>query len=142
MRPDYDMKSGRKTPGKDEFRFRTGDGIAAGAVVLCAVALLAGLLIMNRGGDAGLAKIYLQGELIREVSLAGDTEFLIEGEYRNTVTVRDGKIAVTESDCPGEDCVHSGWVSRPGRSIVCLPNRVEIRLEGTAEADDVDAVVR
>lgn len=136
------MKSGRKTPGKDEFRFRTGDGVAAGAVVLAAVALMVCLLTVNGGGSAGRAKIYQQGELIREVSLAEDTEFLIEGEYRNTVTVRDGQIAITGSDCPGEDCVHSGWIFRPGRSIVCLPNRVEIRLEGTAGADDVDAVVR
>ena len=47
--------------------------------------------------------------------------------------------AFTESDCPGRDCVHSGSIGSTGRSIVCLPNRVEIRVI-SAEAD-VDFVV-
>ena len=63
----------------------------------------------------------------------------IGGAYINRVEVRDGRIAIVDSDCPGEDCVHSGWISRPGRSIVCLPNRLEIRVTGTS---DVDFVVR
>ena len=65
----------------------------------------------------------------------------VGGLYTNRITVRGGRIAITESSCPGEDCVHSGWIDRPGRSLVCLPNRVEIRLEGPAAEDDVDAVV-
>ena len=48
-------------------------------------------------------------------------------------------IAITGSDCPGEDCVHSGWIKASGRSIVCLPNKVEIRIVG--QSDDVDFVV-
>ena len=54
----------------------------------------------------------------------------------------DGKAAILESTCPGEDCVHSGWISQTGRSVVCLPNRAEVRIEGVSGADDVDAVVQ
>ena len=56
-----------------------------------------------------------------------------------TVTVKNGKIAVTHSDCPGKDCVGCGWQSQSGRSLVCLPNRMEIRIV-TAKSD-VDFVV-
>ena len=86
--------------------------------------------------------VVIDGEVIRELRLEENTEITVEGAYRNTISVRDGKIAFTHSDCPGEDCVHSGWISAPGRSAVCLPNRVEIRLEGEADTDDVDAVVQ
>jgi len=55
------------------------------------------------------------------------------------VTVKNGKIAVTHSDCPGKDCVGCGWQSQSGRSLVCLPNRMEIRIV-TAKSD-VDFVV-
>ena len=49
---------------------------------------------------------------------------------------------VSESDCPGQDCVHSGAVSRAGQSIVCLPARIVVQLEGGAAADDgVDLVI-
>jgi hypothetical protein len=62
-----------------------------------------------------------------------------EDEQRpHTVTVQDGRVAVTASDCPGSDCVHSGWAKDAGRAIICLPNRMEIRLTGSS---DVDVIV-
>ena len=132
-------------PGEERLRFRKGDAVAAAGVVLAALALL-GWMLLGPGETAGAAaKIYQDGRLIRQVSLSGEETFELTGPYRNVVTVREGKIAITESNCPGEDCVHSGWISRPGRSVVCLPNRVEIRVEGSAnvdDSDDVDAVVR
>ena len=81
--------------------------------------------------------VYQEGKLIREIPLDTDTEFVIEGEYENVVTMKDGTVAITKSDCPGTDCVHSGRIQEAGRSIVCLPNRVEIRIEGASEVDFV-----
>ena len=83
--------------------------------------------------------VYEDGKVIREIPLTEETEFVVEGLYTNKIAVRDGKAAVIESDCPGGDCMHSGWISESGRSIVCLPNRVEVRIEGES---DVDFVVR
>ena len=68
-----------------------------------------------------------------------EQEFTVTGDYTNTITVRDGKIAVTASDCPGHDCVSCGWVEHGGKSIVCLPNGLEIRV--LADRGDVDFVV-
>ena len=64
---------------------------------------------------------------------------MITGTYSNTITVEEGKIAITASDCPGEDCVHSGAIHTSGRSIVCLPNGVEVRV--VSAQSDVDFVV-
>jgi len=75
--------------------------------------------------------------LMQELSLESDQSILITGEYENTVVIRDGKACIAQSSCPGEDCVHSGWISSPGRSVVCLPNRVEIRITGSSEVDFV-----
>ena len=50
-------------------------------------------------------------------------------------------LRVARSDCPTQDCVHTGTISRSGQSIVCLPARVIIRLEGgAADPGNVDAV--
>lgn len=123
-------------------RFRKGDAAVTAAVVLFAIGMLAWMLFGPGAGEtAASARIYQDGQMIRELSLGEDTEVTVEGLYMNRITVRGGRIAITESSCPGEDCVHSGWIDRPGRSLVCLPNRVEIRLEGPAAEDDVDAVV-
>ena len=72
-----------------------------------------------------------------EIQTASSLE--ITGKYTNTITVTDGKIAITASDCPGEDCVHSGAIHTTGRSIVCLPNEVEVRIVNASS--DVDFVV-
>ena len=127
---------------KDALTFRRGDAFVIAGVTLAALGLLAWFLLSFSGQTATTAQVYLDGRLIRELSLSEDGTAEIEGEYLNEITVRDGKIAVTRSTCPGEDCVHSGWISGPGRSIVCLPNRMEIRLTGGGAEPEVDAVVR
>ena len=119
-------------------RFQKGDYLAvAVTLLLAAVVFLA--FLPRETGDTPMAEIYLDGTLVRRVSLDTSAEFSVTGDYMNTVTVRDGKIAVTESDCPGGDCVHSGWIGPSGRSIVCLPSRMEIRI--VSAPGDVDFVV-
>lgn len=49
---------------------------------------------------------------------------------------------VTASDCPTQDCVRTGTISRGGQSIVCLPARIIVRLEGgPGDPAEVDAVL-
>ena len=57
--------------------------------------------------------------------------------YTLTVTAAGGAVSVTQSDCPGQDCVHSGAVSRAGQSIVCLPARIVVELVGAADGYDL-----
>ena len=59
--------------------------------------------------------------------------------YTLTVAVENGVVRVSESDCPNQDCVHSGAISRAGQSIVCLPARVAVTLEGAASDYDLIA---
>ena len=49
---------------------------------------------------------------------------------------------VTASDCPTQDCVRTGIITRSGQSIVCLPARIIVQLTGAdPEPGAVDAVV-
>ena len=119
-------------------RFQKGDILAVAVPLVLAVVLFCAFL-PGKAQEAVKAEIYLDGRLVKTVSLREEQSFVLEGEYRNTVSVKNGKIAISASDCPGEDCVHCGWIGSSGRSIVCLPNRVEIRILG--EQRDVDFVV-
>ena len=124
---------------KHRYGFRPGDLLAVGAVLLLAAVIFV-LFFLPAQGEAAYAQVYQNGRLLHTLSLAQNREVTVTGEYRCTVTVKDGSVAVTASDCPGEDCVHSGWIRSPGRSIVCLPNGLELRVVG--ETGDVDFVVR
>jgi len=120
-----------------KLEFCKNDFLAIG--IVAAIAILVSVIFWTSVGteEGSMVSIYQEGVLIKEISLDSDTEFVIEGDYKNVVTIKDGKAAITESDCPGTDCVHSGWIHEAGRSIVCLPNRVELRIEGTSEVDFV-----
>ena len=119
---------------KAALTFKKGDLLAVALV--CALALVTVLALPALRSGGGFARILQDGVVVREVPLSVDQTFQIRGDYTNTVTVSDGKIAVTHSDCPTNDCVHMGWL-RDGGSIVCLPNRVEIRLVGDTDVDMV-----
>ena len=112
-------------------------------VITAALGLMLVLALTGAPEDNLRVQIRKDGEVIRELPLNTDAVISVEGDYTNTVVIRDGQVAITESSCPGEDCVHTGWIRRSGRSIVCLPNRLEVRITGgTPGEDDVDAVVR
>ena len=137
------MSGNEKRNGQDKsamrLAFKKGDLFAIGGVLLLAGLVLA-LFLPGKGKSIGRAEIYRDGELIRTVPLDRDTEFTVSGAYTNVITVRGGRIAVTEADCPGGDCVHSGWIGSPGRSLACLPNRVEIRVVSGGSDADVDII--
>ena len=64
---------------------------------------------------------------------------LDDGVYHLTVRINDGGVYVSDSDCPGQDCVHAGVIRQAGQSIVCLPAQVVISIVSTSSA--VDAVL-
>ena len=93
--------------------------------------LLAGCLALSLvfiGGEpASRAEVCSEGEVIRIVDLNVDHEFTVTTDSgTNTITVRDGKIAVTDADCPDGYCVQRGYCNS-GTQIVCLPHRLVIR---------------
>lgn len=45
------------------------------------------------------------------------------------------------ADCPTQDCVRTGLITRGGQSIVCLPARIIVQLTGTEAPGGVDAVL-
>ena len=99
--------------------------------VLAVVCLGASVLLLG-GGGAAQAEVYSGGTLVKNVDLAIDQEFSVGGH--NTVTVKDGKIAVTWADCPDGYCMERGFRDG-GTDIVCLPNRLVIHFTGAQEVD-------
>ena len=96
-----------------------------------------GLWLILLGEDAAYAQILSDGKVLYTLDLKIDqTLTVVSAEGENTVTVRDGKIAVTEADCPDHYCMDRGYCSG-GVQIVCLPNRLVIRFLGEQTVDGV-----
>jgi hypothetical protein len=74
--------------------------------------------------------------------LQPDRVIKLEGRFGNTVAkIEDGTVRVSSSPCPNKICVRLGKASRSGQVLVCMPNRVSIRL-ATGGEGDLDAIVR
>lgn len=83
------------------------------------------------------AEIYVDGKLMYRLDLGKvDEEYTIELPH-NTVLVGKGEISMLRADCPDQLCVRQGVIRSGLRPIICLPNRVEIRI---LKDSGVDAV--
>lgn len=104
-----------------------------------AVGIIVWLVIRNVPRENPAAEIYLNGELLKTVSLAEECEFTVDcGNGHNTVTVRGGAVSVTEADCPDKVCVRTGAISGGAVPIVCLPHRLEIRIVDGSDSIDAE----
>lgn len=74
-------------------------------------------------------------------SLTGYQGILVvdEAPYPLTIQAEPGRIRIAESACPSQDCVHTGWISRAGQQIICLPDKLVISLSGSG-SQEFDAI--
>jgi len=88
-----------------------------------------------------VAYIYQNNRLLGEYQLDRDQTITVGDKARPdmTIEIRNGAIRVAESDCPKGVCKHAGWVRTPGRSIMCVPNRVLIELKGQPRDYDAES---
>lgn len=108
---------------------------------LLLVAAVSLIVLLSRTQKNNLvAKISVQNEVIKVVDLSNNEEldFDIDGlKGKLHIHTKEGAIAITESNCPHQDCVHMGYVSESGRPIICAYNAVTIEIEGASSNDDV-----
>ena len=94
--------------------------------------------LLMPGDAARYAEIVSDGQVMQVVDLKIDREIHVTTSRggKNTITVKDGKIGVTEANCPDHYCMDRGMCDR-GTQIVCLPNKLIIRFTGVQAVDAV-----
>lgn len=136
-----------------ETKFNRRDALVALAVALLA-AVTALLFYLPRTQSDQLTLVITVGgqeQSRTPVTQMPDGPVRIEGRGGYTLTLSpsysdlpfspEWSVRVSDSDCPGQDCVHTGAISRAGQSIVCLPAQVVVYLEGTPAAGQPDVIV-
>lgn len=124
-------------------KLKIGDVVLV--ILVCAAAVVSMVMVVQaRAGVRGsLAIVEVNGEEVSRIKLGeGMSSRTIEVEGfmgACTIEVEGNRIRMLKSPCPEKICVGTGWAENAGDQIVCLPNRVVIRVEG-GEADGVDTV--
>ena len=108
-------------------------------VSLLLVSVIALVVILaTRQKDNLVAKVSVQNTVVETIDLSDKSErdYYIEGLHGVVhVHTKDGSIAVVESNCPHQDCVHMGYIKETNRPIICAYNGVYIVIEGTSDMD-------
>ena len=113
-------------------------------IILFAAVMIIGILVFVINSTAhqqgAKVKIVLGHDVYGVYDIGKDREIVIEnGEGLNVVAISDGSVSMEAANCPGGDCMRQRAISKTGQTIVCLPNRVVVSIEG-ADAGDVDSV--
>ena len=73
----------------------------------------------------------IDGETVMELPLSQDARVeLGEPGHGNTLVIENGAAQVIAADCPDQVCVRQGAVRYNGESIVCLPHKLIVSIEG------------
>ena len=111
------------------------------------------LIVVNVTGSKKnlVANVYYQNTLVTTLDLENDEgkeySFGVWGDKSPdpydkpdviTVSVKNHAVAITESPCPHQDCVHMGYVSDTNHPIICAYYGIYISIEGDATTYDTE----
>ena len=127
----YDMEHMKEGPGVSRLISHRNDIFLVAALLLLGGALALFLWLTRQAG--GTVSVQMDGKTVMELPLSEDTELVLgEGAHTNTLVIKGGKVQVVEASCPDRVCVRQGAVQYAGESIVCLPHRLVITVQGGA----------
>ena len=86
--------------------------------------------------DALYVEVSVDGRLVERLPLNGEIVYDVPLKSGHmAIVVSDGQAAVLASDCPDQICVRTGRIHRPNQAVICVPNRVVVRIVGNIGAD-------
>ena len=114
--------------------FKAADLLLIGGLLVVAAVTW---LVLRTAPTGGAVVVQVDGETVATLPLDTDTTYTIAGvgSGHNTLVITDGKASVTEATCPDGVCVRHRAIDKAGQSIICLPNKVVVRVLGEPSVD-------
>lgn len=113
------------------------------AILMAAVLAAAGIFALMPRADGARVEVTVDGEIygIYELSEEREIPIVTEGMTTNLLVIRGGVADMVEADCPDKLCVYQREISKNNETIVCLPNRVVVRVTG-GEESGLDSIAK
>lgn len=109
------------------------------ALLLAALPLLT---LLAPAAEPARAVVRIDGKPVHSFPLHKDAqEQFITKNGANTVCVQNGQVFILSADCPDKTCVSMGGISRANETLVCLPHRLTVTVEG-ADPSAPDAITQ
>lgn len=108
-------------------------------ICLLIIILVIMFFININSNNGTIASVYYDNKLVKEIDLNKDKEYDIKGYNGNVhIIVKDNKIKVDSETSPLHLCSKQGFVSKSTDTIVCLPNKIVIKIS----SNELDTVIK
>ena len=114
--------------------------LIATLIIVCAAEFLIINFVVKKDGITAAVKV--DGNIVYMLPLDKNASVTVEGYQggSNTVVIENGTVYMKDADCPDKLCEKTGKISKNGETIVCLPHRVVVEIQGGE--GNVDSLVR
>ena len=108
-------------------------------ILIVIILLIVGIiLIFNKKEIPNQAKVYYENDIVLTIDMSINGEYDVQGYNGNVhIVVLDNKIKVEEENSPKHLCSKQGFISSSNETIVCLPNKILIKIESDDSLDTV-----
>lgn len=114
-----------------------GVRICLGAAIAMFVGAVIAAVIVNRPAESSWVAIVQDGKTLYTIDIAGSVDREIRIDYDNggynIVRISDGRVFVSEADCPDSTCIRTGELRSENVPIVCLPHKLVIKFTSAPE---------
>lgn len=119
-----------------EFKIKTGDIIFITILVFIIILVSIPIFSTDISEKDSMVSIEINGVKHSLIPLDTDSEINIDGI--GTVKIKDSEVYISEPTCKDKLCERMGKISKSYQSIICLPNKVIIKIIAkTAELDGI-----
>lgn len=81
----------------------------------------------DQSSQADYAIIFTPNHSSHPIDLQQTQKIHIQGQLGESVfEVKEGKIRFITSPCQKKYCIHTGWLTKGGNFVTCLPNQVSV----------------
>ena len=121
-------------PERSWVLFRPLDLLVAG-IILAGAGLALPMLLAPAGNRA---EVYVENRKSARLDLEGQPRRLTLATPLGPMELEygEGRVRIVKAACVNKLCVKAGPVSRSGASLICLPSRVRVEVEGGARDGD------
>ena len=112
-------------------------------LVLLTAGIIGFILLFFVQTPGETVQVFVNNKLAYQYDLNQNKTFLISTATGfMKIRIENGKARVKESSCPAKLCIKMGKIAKQNQYIVCVPNRVFIRIKGEEKTDWIDAVTK
>lgn len=109
-------------------------------LIVAAAAVMALFFQLQRGHDGARVIVTIDGAVYGEYSLFEDRTIEVDGALGyNRIVIESGSAYMEAADCPDKYCMTYQPIARTNESIICLPHRLVVKVEGAKNTDEDDS---